>query len=72
MLAKQPFLVPGIDDDEDAKASAFGAMGMFIFTFGASMYGIYHDARSKREEIDNPENYQLNTGAVPAYGSRFD
>mmetsp|Transcript_17720 Transcript_17720/g.27566 ORF Transcript_17720/g.27566 Transcript_17720/m.27566 type:complete len:120 (-) Transcript_17720:204-563(-) len=72
LLSKQPFLLSGIDNDDDAKSSAFGAMGMFILTFGLSIYGIYHDAQQKREEIDNPENYQLNSGNVPAYGSRFD
>ncbi len=66
-------MVPGIDDDDDAKASAFGAMGMFILTFAMSIYGIYHDAKQKREAIDNPENYQLNTaGGVPPYGNRID
>ncbi|KAL7567143.1 hypothetical protein ACA910_009469 [Epithemia clementina (nom. ined.)] len=33
MLVKQPFFIGGIDDVEEAKGSAFGAAGMFLFIF---------------------------------------
>ena len=73
MISTQSFYIAGLEDPEKAKGSAFGAMFMFILTFGASIYGIHHDAASKQEEIqpEGGEGYQLNTGATE-YGSRYD
>mmetsp|Transcript_20637 Transcript_20637/g.25523 ORF Transcript_20637/g.25523 Transcript_20637/m.25523 type:complete len:102 (+) Transcript_20637:195-500(+) len=73
MITLQPFFIAGIEDVETAKSSSFGAMGMFIFTFVASIFGIYHDSKQKQEEIENPEGYQLNQGNQTGYGaSRFE
>ena len=33
LLMKQPFLIAGIEDVERAKSNAFGAAGIFFFTF---------------------------------------
>lgn len=45
MLVKQPFFVGGIDNVEEAKGSAFGAAGMFFFTFLASIIYLIRDSR---------------------------
>jgi hypothetical protein len=45
MLVKQPFFIGGIDNVEDAKGSAFGAAGMFFFTFLASILYLIRDSR---------------------------
>ena len=71
MISSQSFYIAGLEDPEEAKASAFGAMGMFIFTFFASLGGIFYDANFKKEEIpveDAAEGYQLSSD-VPSYGT---
>ena len=45
MLIKQPFFIGGINDVEAAKGSAFGAAGMFFFTFLASILYLIRDSR---------------------------
>eukprot|EP00567_Pseudictyota_dubia_P000227 CAMPEP_0197466172 /NCGR_PEP_ID=MMETSP1175-20131217/64915_1 /TAXON_ID=1003142 /ORGANISM="Triceratium dubium, Strain CCMP147" /LENGTH=75 /DNA_ID=CAMNT_0043002203 /DNA_START=215 /DNA_END=442 /DNA_ORIENTATION=+ len=75
MIEFQPFYIGGLEDPEEAKKNAFGAAFIFIITFFLSAYGMWHDSRHKKEEIDesNPENYQLSAGGAPAeYGSRYD
>lgn len=37
MLVQQPFFIGGIEDVDRAKSSAFGAAGMFVFTFVVSI-----------------------------------
>ena len=75
MVSSQPFYIAGIEDDQHVKRSAFGAMGMFIFSLAASIYGIYYHEKHRRvadieEELQNydrmlrmPEgmsNYRVN------------
>uniref|UniRef100_A0A7S2UKQ9 Uncharacterized protein n=1 Tax=Attheya septentrionalis TaxID=420275 RepID=A0A7S2UKQ9_9STRA len=73
MIGAQPFFIAGIDNPDEAQASAFGAMGMFAFAIVASMGGIWYDGQSKIEEIETPEGYQLNSGGMTEYGtSRYD
>ena len=72
LLSTQSFFVGGLDDPEAAKTSAFGAMGMFIVTFFASIFGIYYDSGRKAESIEEtPEGYgQLNVpGSATDYGA---
>ena len=45
MLIHQPFFLGGIDDVEKAKSSAFGAAGMFFFTFLISIIYLIADAQ---------------------------
>lgn len=45
MLIYQPFFVGGIDDVQKAKGSAFGAAGMFFFTFLISIIYLIADAQ---------------------------
>ena len=71
MIHTQPFYIPGLENDEQARANAFGAMGMFLFTFVASLAGIWYDSQYKKEpasEGDETE-YQLSQGDVPTYGT---
>lgn len=42
---KQPFFILGIDDVEKAKGSAFGAAGMFFFTFLVSILYLLKEGR---------------------------
>ena len=79
MLSTQPFFIAGIEDEEKARSSAFGAMGCFIVTFLLSVAGIWYDSGSKGGDdgIDTsvtngyqPESeYQLQTDNVPSYGT---
>jgi len=74
MLHTQPFYVAGIDDVESAETSAFGAMGMFLFTFVASIFGIWYDSQHKAEPIvdgsDGDHYHSLAADHPPAtYGT---
>ena len=73
LLSTQSFFVGGLDDPEAAKNSAFGAMGMFLVTFFASIFGIYYDSDRKADSIEEtPEGYgqQLNVpGSATDYGA---
>jgi hypothetical protein len=73
MISSQSFFIAGLEDPEEAKNSAFGAMGMFIFTFVASVGGIVYDSNFKKVEIGTPEaaeGYQLSQGDQPiTYGT---
>jgi hypothetical protein len=72
MITTQPFFIAGIEDPEEARASAFGAFGMFIFTFILSAMGMWYDSQNKQEPIEAGENgeteYQR-TGDFPNYGT---
>jgi len=75
MLVTQPFFIGGIEDEDKAKTSAFGAMGMFAFTFIASMAGLWYDSQYKAEPIEAGEGgdgaeYHLSSESVPkSYGT---
>lgn len=71
MISTQSFYITGLDDVDAAKDSAFGAMGMFLFTLVASLVGMFYDAQKKGEELSDPaaEGYQLNQDDIPAYGT---
>ena len=73
MIQTQPFFIAGLDDSDEAKANAFGAMAMFIVTFIASLLGMWYDAQNKIEETPSGEGpeaeYQLATDNVPTYGT---
>lgn len=58
LLQTQPFFITGIDDISTAKSNAFGAMGMFIATFGISLFGIMRTSGDKVEESE-ADSYQL-------------
>mmetsp|Transcript_3109 Transcript_3109/g.5270 ORF Transcript_3109/g.5270 Transcript_3109/m.5270 type:complete len:105 (-) Transcript_3109:57-371(-) len=74
MIHTQPFYIGGLKSDAQAQTSAFGAMGMFVFTFLASLCGIYYDSHFKKEPLpaengDAAEGYQLSKGDVTSYGT---
>jgi hypothetical protein len=68
MLSSQPFFIGGIEDADNARTSAFGACGMFVFTFIISALGIWYDAQNK-EEPESEGEYALATDEVPNYGT---
>jgi hypothetical protein len=73
MITTQPFFIAGIEDPEEARASAVGAFAMFVFTFVCSGLGIWYDSQNKQEPLESGENgeaeYQLSgTGDFPNYG----
>ena len=72
MLTTQPFFIGGIEDSEEARANAFGAFGMFMFTFILSALGMWYDSM-KQEPVEAGENgeteYQLSGGEFPNYGT---
>lgn len=78
MLSTQPFYIAGIEDADEAKASAFGASGIFAFVFLASMAGIWYDNQNKSAEseiesdtgADVVGGYQLaRDNNFPSYGA---
>ena len=75
-MTLQPFYIGGLEDPEDAKISAFGAMGIFLVTLVLSIVGIFYDNTfGKKDDADASdavaEGYTLNTGDVPEYGSQY-
>jgi hypothetical protein len=79
LLQTQPFFITGLDDVSSAKSNAFGAMGMFLATFGISLFGIMRTSRDKGEGVDaTGEGYQLGnvgssrSGDYDASASRVD
>ena len=70
MIHTQPFFIGGLENVEEARSNAFGAMGMFLVTFVASMIGIWYDSQFKSEVVvDSAEaEYQLSTDQ-PTYGA---
>lgn len=73
LVSTQPFFISGIEDQEKAQTSAFGATGMFLFTFLASMGGIWYDSMYKVEPASNqgePEaDYHLSHDTPATYGT---
>lgn len=68
LLSTQPEFITGIEDISEAKSNAFGAMGMFIATFGLSVFGILRTTANEKEDINGADEYQLSE-----YGSsRYD
>mmetsp|Transcript_18491 Transcript_18491/g.25443 ORF Transcript_18491/g.25443 Transcript_18491/m.25443 type:complete len:101 (-) Transcript_18491:90-392(-) len=72
LLTYQPFFIAGIEDEDTAIKSAWGAMATFIVTFIISLIGIQRDSQNKIQEPDTPEGYSLNPGGATEYGSRYD
>lgn len=77
MVTLQPFYIGGLEDPEDAKISAFGAMGMFLVTLVLSLVGIFYDNNFGKSsetvattEIE-AEGYVLNTGDAADYGTKY-
>jgi hypothetical protein len=70
MLTTQPFFIGGIEDYEKARSSAYGAFGMFLFTFILSLIGIVYDSKKGDVEDDSAEaGYQLARDNIPNYGT---
>jgi hypothetical protein len=72
MIQTQSFFIAGLDDADAARNSAFGAMGMFLFTFVASMLGIWYDSQHKPEPIadeNGGSDYHLSSDHLPSYGT---
>jgi hypothetical protein len=74
LISTQPFYLAGIDDVEKAQGSAYGATGMFLFTFLASIGGIWFDSMQKVEPAANgssePESeYHLSHDTPATYGT---
>lgn len=54
MVTKQPFYIGSITHDnvETVSGSAYGALSMFIFTFGTSVFGIFFHNRNMAMKQD--------------------
>mmetsp|Transcript_17953 Transcript_17953/g.43158 ORF Transcript_17953/g.43158 Transcript_17953/m.43158 type:complete len:102 (+) Transcript_17953:206-511(+) len=73
LLSTQPEFITGIEDVGEARSNAFGAMGMFIATFGLSVFGMLRTSPNEKEDIDVSEGYQLAGVNQAEYGSsRYD
>ena len=53
MLMFQPFFITGIEDEEVAKSSAFGAFLMFMAVFVLSAVGMFYDSQFKQQPLDS-------------------
>jgi hypothetical protein len=72
MIQTQPFFIAGLDNVDEARTSAFGAMGMFLFTFAASVVGIWYDSQQKPELLEDENgvsDYHLSADHIPNYGT---
>lgn len=73
MIHSQSFFIGGLENDEEARSNAFGAMGMFLFTFVASLVGMWYDSQYKAEPVTDEEEdegeYHLSQGEMPSYGT---
>ena len=70
MLTKQPFYVGGFENLEEAnfaKNNAFGAVGMFVFSFTASLFGLYFHSRKEIEPNDLEALRPLRPNGMSAY-----
>lgn len=67
LLQTQPFYLTGIEDADEARKNALGAMGLFMVTLAYSLYKIQFPSKEE-PNVQGPEGYQLNTGATE-YGS---
>ena len=72
MLSTQPEFITGIEDVSEAKSNAFGAMGMFIATFGLSVFGILRTSNPDEKEDLGDEGYQLSGINQETEYSRYD
>jgi len=73
LLSVQPEFITGIEDVSEARSNAFGAMGMFLATFGLSVLGIFRTPSNEKKDIDTAEGYQLSGVSQAEYGSsRYD
>jgi hypothetical protein len=82
MITVQPFYIAGLEDPEEAKISAFGAMGVFLVTLVLSLLGIVYssvvgssksngaDAAAFSSEME-AEGYVLNTVDAIDYGTKY-
>jgi hypothetical protein len=72
LLSTQSFFIAGIEDADKAQSSAFGATAMFLFTFVASLGGMWYDSTHKVEVVSNGDEseYHLSQGdSPPTYGT---
>ena len=72
MIHTQSFFIAGIEDAEEARKSAFGAMAMFLVVLVFSLLGIWYDGVNKVEPLEDEEDeaeYQLSQDDVPTYGT---
>ncbi|KAL3822020.1 hypothetical protein ACHAXA_003006 [Cyclostephanos tholiformis] len=67
-----PFLVSGIDEPEEARANALGALITFALLFGVCVYLIHKNKNSDGREYDAaPEDYnRLNVDLKKVYGEQ--
>ena len=69
-MTKQPFFVGGFESIEEAtfaKSNAFGAVGMFVFSFTASLFGLYFHSRKEIEPGDVEALRPLRPNGMSAY-----
>jgi hypothetical protein len=75
MFTTQPFYIAGVEDPDVAKSSAFGACGIFAFTFVASILGLWYDSQNKsssmlEDGVESLAGYQLaRDNNFPSYGA---
>ena len=72
MISYQEFFIAGIEDSEKAQRSAWGAFGMFCFTWALSCVGLWYDSCTKPDPLAEDEGeYQLagNGNDFPNYGT---
>jgi len=76
MLMYQPFFIGGIDNINESKNSAFGAAGLFFFTFIASVMvllrdGANHIAHQRGEARRGHGGGRAEYGQVASIEGRF-
>ena len=51
LISKQPFYIRGLESVEECRDSAFGAMGVFIFTFTISVGYLIYESNHKPQPV---------------------
>lgn len=61
MISKQPFFFLGLEDVNQCKSNAFGAMWVFLISFGTSIaYLVFESAieNKRRRQLERPQEQE--------------
>ena len=72
MISKQPFYMTGLEDEEQCKNSASGALALFIVTFIASITFVWYDSVNKVQYTEVSEHEELLPRGMSIYNVRTD
>ena len=74
MITKQPLLVRGMEDEQNCKENAIGALALFIVTFIGSLTFQWFDSKSRDrwEQLSTEDPNDLLPSGMSRYNIRTD